>query len=149
MSFLCNKKRLLTLFICIGIVQFVTAQKLYFPPLNNTATWDTLSPDSLGWCSKEIDALYDYLNQQDTKGFIVLKNGKIVLEKYFGTFSKDSDWYWASAGKTITSFLVGKAQEEKFLSMDAPTSSYLGAGWTACTPEQENKITIRHQLTMT
>jgi len=27
--------------------------------------------------------------------------------------------------------------------------SYLGTGWTACTPEQENKITIRHQLTMT
>lgn len=149
MSFICNKKRILTLFLCIGIVQFVSAQKLYFPPLNNTATWDTLSPASLGWCSQEIDALYDYLNQQDTKGFIVLKNGKIVLEKYFGTFSKDSIWYWASAGKTITSFLVGKAQEEKFLSMDAPTSTYLGAGWTACTPEQENKITIRHQLTMT
>ena len=149
MSCLCNMKRILTLFLCIGIVQFVSAQKVYFPPLNNTANWDTLSPASLGWCSQEIDALYDYLNQQDTKGFIVLKNGKIVLEKYFGTFSKDSDWYWASAGKTITSFLVGKAQEEKFISMDAPTSTYLGAGWTACTSEQENKITIRHQLTMT
>ncbi len=148
-SFQLNMQRLLTLLLFVGLLQFVNAQKLYFPPLNNTATWDTISPASLGWCSQEIDALYDYLNQQDTKGFIVLKNGKIVLEKYFGTFSKDSLWYWASAGKTITSFLVGKAQEEKFLSMDAPTSSYLGTGWTACTPEQENKITIRHQLTMT
>ncbi len=148
-SFQLIKRRILILFLFVGVLQFVNAQKLYFPPLSNTANWDTLSPESLGWCSQEIDALYDYLNQQDTKGFIVLKNGKIVLEKYFGTFSKDSLWYWASAGKTITSFLVGKAQEEKFLSMDAPIASYLGTGWTDCTPEQENKITIRHQLTMT
>jgi CubicO group peptidase (beta-lactamase class C family) len=148
-SFQLIKRRILILFLFVGVLQFVNAQKLYFPPLSNTANWDTLSPESLGWCSQEIDALYDYLNQQDTKGFIVLKNGKIVLEKYFGTFSKDSVWYWASAGKTITSFLVGKAQEEKFLSIDAPTSNYLGNGWTACTSEQENKITIRHQLTMT
>ena len=148
-SFQLIKRRILILLLFVGVLQFVNAQKLYFPPLSNTANWDTLSPESLGWCSQEIDALYDYLNQQDTKGFIVLKNGKIVLEKYFGTFTKDSLWYWASAGKTITSFLVGKAQEDKFLSIDAPTSSYLGTGWTACTSEQENKITIRHQLTMT
>jgi len=45
---------------------------------------------------------------------IEVKDGKIVLEKYFGTFTKDSLWYWASAGKTLTAFLVGKAQDEKF-----------------------------------
>jgi hypothetical protein len=149
MSFQLNIQRLLTLLLFVGILQVVNAQKLYFPPLNNTATWDTISPSSLGWCSQEIDFLYDFLEKQDTKGFIVLKNGKIALEKYFGTFTKDSLWYWASAGKTLTAFLIGKAQEEKFLSLDAPTSSYLGTGWTACTPEQEKKITIRHQLTMT
>jgi CubicO group peptidase (beta-lactamase class C family) len=149
MSFQLNMQRLLTLLLFVGVLQVVNAQKLYFPPLNNTATWDTISPSSLGWCSQEIDFLYDFLEKQDTKGFIVLKNGKIALEKYFGTFTKDSLWYWASAGKTLTAFLIGKAQEEKFLSLDAPTSSYLGTGWTACTPEQEKKITIRHQLTMT
>jgi CubicO group peptidase (beta-lactamase class C family) len=124
------------------------AQGLYFPPLNSNAFWDTLSPSSLGWCLNEIDSLYDYLAQQDTKGFIVLKDGKIVLEKYFGTFTKDSLWYWASAGKTITSFLTGKAQEENFLLLSDPSSNYLGQGWTSCTPSQENNITIRHQLTM-
>ena len=39
--------------------------------------------------------------------FILLKNGKIVLEQYFNGHSDTSNWYWASAGKTITSFLVG------------------------------------------
>ncbi len=125
------------------------SQSLYFPPLNNAAPWDTVSPTSLGWCLNEIDTLYDYLQQQDTKGFIVLKDGKMVLEKYFGTFTKDSLWYWASAGKTITSFLVGQAQEEGYLSINDTSAKYLGAGWTNCTAAQESNITIRHQLTMT
>ena len=132
-----------------SLFQAAKAQNLYFPPLSSTANWDTISPASLGWCLNEIDTLYDYLQQQDTKGFIVLKDGKIVLEKYFGTFTKDSLWYWASAGKTITSFLVGKAQEENYLSITDTSSSYLGAGWTNCTITQENKIKIRNQLTMT
>ncbi len=104
------KKLLLIPFLIILFQhQTVKAQSTYFPPLSSSATWDTISPASLGWCANEIDTLYNFLQQEDTKGFIVLKDGKIVLEKYFGTFTKDSLWYWASAGKTITSFLVGKA----------------------------------------
>lgn len=144
-----KKILLLTIIGLTNLFQATKAQTLYFPPLSGTATWDTISPASLGWCLNEIDTLYDYLQQQDTKGFIVLKDGKIVLEKYFGTFTKDSLWYWASAGKTITSFLVGKAQEENYVSITDTSSTYLGLGWTNCTTTQENKIKIRNQLTMT
>jgi CubicO group peptidase (beta-lactamase class C family) len=144
------KKLLLLLLITLSFgIKNLSAQNLYFPPLSSTANWDTLSPASLGWCVNEIDTLYDFLQQQDSKGFILLKNGKIVLEKYFGTFTKDSLWYWASAGKTITAFLVGKAQEENYLSLNDTSATYLGAGWTNCTPVQEGKIKIRNQLTMT
>ncbi len=125
------------------------AQTLYFPPLSQAASWDTLSPLSLGWCPDKIDSLYQFLQQENSKGFMVLKDGKIVLEKYFGTFTQDSVWYWASAGKTITSFLVGKAQEEGYLDIQHPTALYLGNGWTSCTGSQENVITVQHQLTMT
>ena len=144
-----KKILLLTIISLTSLFQTTKAQSLYFPPLSSTAPWDTISPSSLGWCLNEIDTLYDYLQQQDTKGFIVLKDGKIVLEKYFGTFTKDSLWYWASAGKTITSFLVGKAQEENYLSITDTSSTYLSAGWTNCTSAQEDKIKIRNQLTMT
>lgn len=144
------KKIFLPFFLAIVLFfQNVYAQTIYFPPLNNSATWDTISPDSLGWCSDKIDTLYNFLQQENTKGFIVLKDGRIVLEKYFGTFEKDSIWYWASAGKTITSFLVGKAQEENYLSINDTSSDYLGVGWTNCTSQQEEKITIKNQLTMT
>jgi CubicO group peptidase (beta-lactamase class C family) len=89
------------------------------------------------------------LEQNNSKAFILLKDGKIVLEKYFGTHTATTPWQWASAGKTITSFMTGIAQQEGFLSITDTTSSYLGQGWANCTPQQEERITIWNQLTMT
>jgi CubicO group peptidase (beta-lactamase class C family) len=126
----------------------LNAQSLYFPPTAGN-TWDTISPQSLGYCQSKIDSLYAFLDTTNTKAFILLKDGKIVLEKYFGTHTQSSVWQWASAGKTITSFMVGIAQQEGHLSINDTTSTYLGQGWTDCTPAQEERITIRHQLTMT
>lgn len=130
---------------------FLTAktQSLYFPPFNPASTWLTTDPQTLDWCTPSIQELYDYLDETNTKAFIILKNGKIVLEKYFGTFTADSLWVWNSAGKTVTALAVGIAQEKGFLSIEDSTSKYLNAGWTSCTPENEAMIKIRHQLTMT
>jgi CubicO group peptidase (beta-lactamase class C family) len=132
---------------CIFLLP-LNAQTIYYPPLTGS-TWDTISPKTLGYCQANIDRLYEFLEKNNTKAFLMLKNGKIVLEKYFGTHTLLTPWQWASAGKTITSFMVGMAQQEGYLSVNDTTSTYLGKGWTDCTPKQEEKITIRHQLTMT
>ncbi|HEY0058722.1 MAG TPA: serine hydrolase, partial [Flavisolibacter sp.] len=50
---------------------------------------------------------------------------------------------------TLTSFIVGKAQEEGFLNINDKSSKYLGTGWTSAPLAKENLITVRHQLTMT
>lgn len=120
---------------------------MYFPPLigNN---WATTSPSSLGWCQPEIDTLLDFLEAENTKAFILLKNGRIVIEQYFGTFTADSSWYWASAGKTLTAMTVGIAQEEGHLSINDETSDYLGTGWTSATLAKENLIKVKDQLRM-
>jgi CubicO group peptidase (beta-lactamase class C family) len=125
----------------------VSAQS-YFPP-NDSSEWDTLSPSSLDWCPEKIDSLYAFLDETNSKSFILLKDGKIVLEQYFDEHTDSSFWYWASAGKTLSSFLVGIAQEEGFLNINDTTSDYLGSGWTYSSPEEEEKITIWNQLTMT
>lgn len=124
------------------------AQTLYFPP-NGSSSWDTLSPSTLHWCQQNIDSMYAYLDTSNTKAFILLKDGKIVLEKYFNGQTPNSPWQWASAGKTITSFMVGIAQQENLLSIFDTTSTYLGQGWTSCTTAQEEKIRIIDQLSMT
>jgi CubicO group peptidase (beta-lactamase class C family) len=121
---------------------------LYFPPKTGTA-WQTLAPASLGVCPERVDSLYTFLAERNTKSFMLLQDGRIVLEKYFGTYTQDSIWYWASAGKSLTAFLVGQAQEEGLLKITDPSAKYLGAGWTSATPAQEATITVRHQLDMT
>lgn len=123
-------------------------ETLYFPPTSGTE-WQTTTTASLGWNETLINDLYSYLQSKGTKGFIILKNGKIVIEKYFGTFTADSNWYWASAGKTATAFLIGIAQQEGLLNIHNKTSQYLGTGWTSLPLAKENLITVKHQLTMT
>jgi len=120
----------------------------YFPPLAGT-TWSTTDPVTLGWCQDSIDKMYDWLEGSDSKAFIVLKDGKIVLEKYFGIFTVDSFYVWNSAGKTLTAYAVGIAQNEGFLDINDATSDYIGTGWTSLTLAQEGAITIKNQLSMT
>lgn len=141
------KKNILA-FCLMLLTGFVSAQNYYFPP-NSGSAWEQTDPKSLGWCTDEIPSLYDYLQSTNTKGIIILKNGKIVVEKYFGTFTKDSLWYWASAGKSMTSALVGIAHAEGKLNLGDVSSKYLGKNWTALPQNKEDLITIRHQLTMT
>ncbi len=124
------------------------ATSLYFPPIGSS-TWETTSVSSLNWNEAELNNLYPYLQQKGTKAFIILKNGRMVAERYFGNFTQDSLHYWASAGKTATAVLVGIAQQEGKLNINHKTSQYLGTGWTSAPLAKENLITIRHQLTMT
>lgn len=129
------------------VINIFYGQK-YFPP-NNSNDWETINPVDLNWCNDNINNLYNFLEQNDTKAFILLKDGKIVLEQYFDGFLPTANWYWASAGKTLTAVMTGIAQQEGFLSLNEPTATYLGNGWTSCTPTQEQAIKVRNQLTMT
>lgn len=123
-------------------------EAVYFPPIGSD-TWETVSPDSLNWNTGAITPLLDYLEEKNTKSFIVLHNGRIALEAYFNGHSASSPWYWASAGKTLTSALTGIAQQEGALTINAPVSDYLGLGWTSLSADKEILITNRHLLTMT
>lgn len=139
---------LLRIFILVASVLSVTAQPLYFPPISNDA-WERLSRTELGWCQDKVDSLVEFGRRTDTKALIILKDGKIALEKYYGAFTKDSAWYWASAGKTVTSVLVSIAQNEDLMDITRSSATYLGRGWSSCSPQQEDAITVRHHLTMT
>lgn len=133
----------------------INEAKMYFPP-NDSDDWDSATIESLNWNASAVDDLYDFLSEHGTRGFILLNEGKIVIEKYWGNnilnsapFNKQSNWYWASAGKTLTAFLVGLAQEEGVLHIDHKSSDYLGNNWSSLTSEKEDLILVKHQLTMT
>src|SRR3954462_7171218 len=94
-----NKVFILLAFFLLPFAS-VKAQALYYPPTTGNI-WDSISPSSLGWCQDRIDSLYNYLQSRNSFGFLLLKDGKIALEKYFGTFTQDSTNKWPQQEKAL------------------------------------------------
>ncbi|OXG08360.1 CubicO group peptidase (beta-lactamase class C family) [Flavobacterium araucananum] len=125
-----------------------TSETAYFPPLTGN-TWETKSISDLKWNQNAVQPLLDYLELKHSKSFIILINGRIVLENYFNGHSPTTNWYWASAGKTLTSTMAGIAQQENLININNKVSQYIGTKWTNETLTQENLITCKNLLTMT
>lgn len=77
--------------------------QLYFPP-TDTDAWETTSLEEAGFCADNEQAFYAYLERTNTDAFLLLKDGKIVLEKYFGSFTRNTPHLWNSAGKSAAFF---------------------------------------------
>ncbi|MGB5420250.1 serine hydrolase domain-containing protein [Algibacter sp.] len=121
--------------------------ELYFPPLSSNV-WETKSISDLNWNESEQQPLLDFLEEKNTKSFMILHNGKIILEAYMNDHDATKSWYWASAGKTLTTAVSGIAEDEGLINMDNKVSDYLGTGWTSANLEKENLITCKNLLSM-
>lgn len=130
------------------VVQPTTSESLYFPS-NINSIWETKTPSSLGWNQNAVEPLKDFLSQKNTKSFMILVNGRIVMEEYFNGHSANTTWEWNSAGKTLVTTTTGIAQQEGLLSINNKASDYLGTEWTSMPLAKENLISVRHLLTMT
>ena len=134
-------------------VEIEPLDDIYYPP-NNTQ-WESLDPLELDWNQNAIAQLKNWMSPSETRALIILHKGKIVHEDYSGLdhqgqpFNQTSQWQWASAGKTLTSSMIGIVAEEGLLTLDDKTTDFLGLGWTDMLQEREDKIKISHQLTMT
>ena len=129
-------------------VQPLLTETMYFPP-NIGSEWETVSLSSLGWNQNAVQALKDFLLQTHTKSFIIIINGRIVMEEYFNGHSAIESWEWNSSGKTLVATAIGIAQEEGFLNINNKVSDYLGIEWTNMPLEKEKLINVSHLLTMT
>lgn len=132
-----------------------TSDDSYYYPANWSANWETVDHADLDWNTSALPNLEQFLDESDTRAFIVLVKGKIALEYYFGNalngqeFGTSSQWYWASAGKSLVGFAAGVAKDKGYLNFQDPVSDYLGTGWTSATSAQEDAIAVEHMLTMT
>jgi CubicO group peptidase (beta-lactamase class C family) len=125
-----------------------SSNAMYFPPTNGSETWETQSISSLGWNQNAVQPLLDYLLLKNTKSFIILVNGKIVMENYFNGHTATSLWKWNSAGKTLTSTVTGIAEQEGYINTNNKVSNYIGTGWTSAPLAKENLITCKNLLKM-
>jgi CubicO group peptidase (beta-lactamase class C family) len=131
-----------------NIATISNIESTYFPPINSN-DWETKSPESLNWNTSNLNDLYTFLDEKNSKSFIILHKGKIVVEYYMNNHTATSSWYWASAGKTLTTAVTGIAQDNGFLNINNKVSDHLGIGWTSATLEKENLITCKNLLSMT
>lgn len=120
----------------------------YVPPLSGD-NWETVSPASAGWDEARLNEALAYAGENQSTAMVVLYRGRIMAERYWRDWNLHSAAAIASCQKSVTSLLTGIAQEEGLLRIDDPVSHYLGAGWTKAPPEAEERITLRHLLTMT
>lgn len=123
-------------------------ESMYFPPINSSV-WETKDITSLGWNTSKIQELKDFLIQNNTKSFMILVNGRIVMEEYYNGHNASASWEWNSAGKTLVASTVGIAQQENLLNINNKASEYLGSGWTNMPVDKENLITCKNLLSMT
>ena len=92
-------------------------EPFYYPPTTGSA-WETKSLASLGWNQSAVQPLKEYLTDKHTKSFMILVNGRIVMEEYFNGHTAATTWQWNSAGKTLVATTTGIAQQEGLLNIN-------------------------------
>lgn len=104
----------------------------------------------------------DYVHNQNSTGFLVIQNGKILAEQNWappqnpqyslfvygrapdGSLLEDV----ASQQKSFVSVLIAIAIDKGLIDVTRPVSDYIGAGWSKAAPEQEAKIRVIDVLNM-
>ena len=86
-----------------------------------------------------------FFTETDTTSFIIIKDDKIIYEKYFNDSCRECINTSFSVAKSFVSFLIGKAIEDGYIeSIEEPITNYI--------PELSNKgfeeISIEHLLEM-
>ncbi|NYT42403.1 serine hydrolase [Sphingomonas sp. R-74633] len=108
-------------------------------------------------------SLLDYLRNQNTTGFLVIQDGKILVEKNFPAPEGDAQFPLfvygktgdgalledvASQQKSFVSVLVAVAIDKGLIDVTKPVSDYIGTGWSKASPEQEAAIRVIDVLHM-
>ncbi|MDE6411912.1 MAG: beta-lactamase family protein, partial [Clostridia bacterium] len=71
-------------------------------------------------------SLNDFIESTKTTSFIIVKNDKIVYEKYANGYDENSINTSFSMAKSVVSLLIGKAIEEGYIqSVEQPISDYI------------------------
>ncbi|KVO50466.1 serine hydrolase domain-containing protein [Burkholderia stagnalis] len=88
----------------------------------------------------------NFLNETQTRAFLMIQNGNIAYEKYSSGYDRDSKFASYSVAKSFVATLVGAAiSDGKIRSLQDPIGNYLAAGdvW-----EPYRRVTIGELLSM-
>ena len=107
--------------------------------------------------------LTDYARSQNTTGFLIVRDGKVLIEKNWPAPVGDPGFAMlayertrdgalledvASQQKSFVSMLVAIAVDKGLIDVAKPVSAYIGAGWSKASTAQEGAIRVIDVLTM-
>jgi len=108
--------------------------------------WNIGTPESVSMDTAGLEAAIAFAKENNSLSLLILREGKIVVEQYWGEHTADTRKSIASATKSMTAFMIGMALEDgKFTSIDQSIADFCPT-WKD-TPKQQ--ITLRHMLSMT
>ena len=132
-----------------------------YQPASTGGEWETLSAAAGGWDAAKLAEACAFAREARSTGLLITVGGRILAEEYWpgsdavnglnASFPEgrkaDDATDIASAQKAVNAILFGIAQDRGLLTADDAVSQHI-PGWTHGTSEEEQRITIKHLLTM-
>ena len=131
--------------------QFYETNPTYTDKVDDTASWTTSTPAAEGLDAAMLERASTTLgNAAYTWSFLVVRNDKLVFERYYHGSARDRSNNVHSASKSIWGAAIGVAIAKGIIpGPDATIASILPSRYVALMSQQKKTITVRHLLTMT
>lgn len=106
-------KRCIRLSLIFSFFYSTVNSQTYFPPTDQSGGWRTLSDpaeikEKTGIDVSKLDDAFEYIKKSTKNGgLLVLKDGWLVFEEYFGKGHREATPNLASCGKSFTSIAIG------------------------------------------
>ena len=118
------------------------------PPVDLSVAWATSEPATQGFDPLLLDAAFAGADEAapNLRALLVVRNGRLVREEYFGGMHRDSAFDMRSVTKTVTALLVGLASERGSLDPEDRMTEWLQHPSLRA---EHDAIRVRDLLTMT
>ena len=113
--------------------------------------WDTASPKDFNINTNKLNTFFDRISEwENLRSVLVIKDDKLIVEKYYNGWNKYTAYNTYSTTKSITSALIGIAIKQKFIhSEEDKMMNFFPEYITKINDPKKNNITLKHLLTMT
>ncbi|NVJ47892.1 MAG: serine hydrolase [Cytophagia bacterium] len=141
--------RLVIVFFLLKLSATLFAQNKLQPPIPNLPA---VSLEKAGFNQDSIQSLVNLIINtppNDFRGIVVIKDNQIVIEEYFNTYWRNTVHDIRSAGKSVTSLLLGIAMKDGLVkNLDQDLYSFFPKAKYPSVNKDYKKISLRHLLNM-
>lgn len=93
--------------------------------VDRAGTWPIGDPAAHGFDPAALDAAAEAVREPRSASLVVVHDGEIILERYWGDHTRDAPFPVFSVTKSFTSTLVGIAEQRGLLDREDPATEYI------------------------